>query len=84
LPSRSTWQACADLKRAQLPTELRFHDLRHSWVALLGDANVDVAVVSKMAGHSSVSLIWNTYRHVFEKPQREAAETMDRILGGGA
>ncbi len=69
-------QACA---AAGLPA-IRFHDLRHSFVSLLGDHGVDVAVVSKMIGHSSVTLTLNTYRHVFDKAQREAANAIDRVL----
>jgi integrase len=69
-------EACA---AAGLPV-IRFHDLRHSFVSLLGDHGVDVAVVSKMIGHSSVTLTLNTYRHVFEKAQREAANAIDRVL----
>ena len=63
---------------------VRFHDLRHSCVSLLGAAEVDVAVVSKMVGHSSVTLTLNTYRHIFEKAQRSAASAMDAALGAQA
>ena len=45
---------------------------------------VDVAVVSKMVGHSSVTLTLNTYRHIFEKAQRSAASAMDAALGAQA
>jgi len=36
--------------------------------------------VSKMIGHSSVTLTLNTYRHVFDTAQREAANAIDRVL----
>jgi integrase len=73
----------AATKAAGLP-KLRFHDLRHSCVSLLGEAQVDVAVVSKMVGHSSVTLTLNTYRHVFEKAKREAANAMDAVMSESA
>jgi site-specific recombinase XerD len=49
-------------------------------VSLLGEHGVDVAVVSKMIGHSTVTPTLNTYRHLFEKAQREAVNAIDRVL----
>lgn len=69
--------------KAGLPV-IRFHDLRHSFVSLVGGTGVDVAVVSKMIGHSTITLTLNTYRHVFDKAQREAANAIDRVLSGPA
>ena len=69
-------EAC---EKAGLPV-IRFHDLRHSFVSLLGEHGVDVAVVGKMIGHSTVTPTLNTYRHLFEKAQREAANAIDRVL----
>jgi integrase len=73
----------AAAKAAGLPI-IRFHDQRHSFVSLMGEADVDVAVVSRMVGHSSVTLTLNTYRHVFEKAKREAANAMDAALSEAA
>jgi integrase len=68
-------------RKAELPV-IRFHDLRHSAVVLLDAAGVDVAVTSRMLGHSTITTTHNTYRHVFEKAQRQAAISLDRVLGG--
>ncbi|MGA7911391.1 MAG: site-specific integrase [Candidatus Dormiibacterota bacterium] len=73
----------AAAKAADLPA-IRFHDARHSVVSILGEAGVDVATVSKLVGHSNVSLTMNTYRHVFEKAKREAANAMDAALSEAA
>jgi integrase len=70
----------ASAKDAGLPV-IRFHDLRHSCVSVLGEEGVDVAVVSKMIGHSTVTLTLNTYRHVFEKTERAAADALEAALG---
>ena len=83
-PLNGTWlhhRFQAATKAAGLPV-IRFHDLRHSCVSVLGAAGVDVATVSKMVGHSSVTLTLNTYRHVFDKAARELATAMDAALGG--
>ncbi len=37
-------------------------------------------MVSKMIGHSTVTLTLNTYRRVFDKAQREGANAIDRVL----
>jgi integrase len=81
-PLNGTWinhKFQAATQAAGLP-RLRFHDSRHSVVSILGGAGVDVAVVSKLVGHSSVTLTLNTYRHVFEKAKREAANAIDAAL----
>jgi integrase len=78
-PSFVTQKFQQECTKAGLPV-IRFHDLRHSFVSLLGEHGVDVAVASKMIGHSTVTLTLNTYRHVFEKVQREAANAIDRVL----
>lgn len=64
---------------AGLPA-IRFHDLRHSCVSMLDDEGVDVAVGSKMGGHSAVTLTLNTYRHVFEKAERAGADALEAAL----
>jgi hypothetical protein len=49
--------------------------------ALAAHRERDVAVVSKMIGHSTVTLTQNTYRHAFEKAERAAADAMEAALG---
>jgi integrase len=52
------------LKRAELP-DIRFHDLRHTCATtLLLTKGAHPKIVSKMLGHSSVSLTLDTYSHV--------------------
>jgi integrase len=40
------------LHRAGLPTELRYHDLRHSCATILGAQGIPLTTVSKLLGHS--------------------------------
>jgi len=66
---------------ADLPT-IRLHDLRHTWATLALEAGVDVAVVSKRLGHSSPVVTWQTYQHVRQGMQTDAAERVaDAIFG---
>ncbi|MCY8933968.1 tyrosine-type recombinase/integrase [Bacillus atrophaeus] len=48
---------------------MRFHDLRHSHVALLIDQGEDYLVIKERLGHSSVAFTMNTYGHLFPRKQ---------------
>ncbi len=85
-PLNGTWvhhRFQAATKTAGLP-KLRFHDLRHSCASVLGALGVPARVVMELLGHSSINLTMNTYSHVFEKAQREAATAMDAALRSAA
>ena len=60
---------------------VRFHDLRHTAATLMLSGGVHPKVVSERLGHASISITLDTYSHVLPDMQREAAETIDRILG---
>ena len=69
------------LKRAGLP-QVRFHDLRHTFVTLALQNGVDLKTVSGMLGHFSAGFTLDTYAHVTTASQRQAAKTMGSILSG--
>lgn len=62
---------------AALP-RVRLHDLRHSYASLLLEAGVDLTVVSRALGHSSIHTTANVYGHVSQSMIRSAAEILDR------
>jgi integrase len=53
---------------------VRLHDLRHGRASLLLAAGVDIAVVSKILGHGSISITADTYIHLLEGVGAAAAE----------
>lgn len=53
---------------------VRLHDLRHGRAALLLASGTDIALVSKILGHSSISITSDTYGHLLAGIGREAAE----------
>jgi integrase len=53
---------------------IRLHGLRHGAASLMLAAGVDLALVSKRLGHSSISITSDTYSHLLEGVGREAAE----------
>ncbi|MCY9028888.1 tyrosine-type recombinase/integrase [Bacillus inaquosorum] len=59
---------------------IRFHDLRHSHVALLIHQGEDYLVIKERLGHSSVSFTMNTYGHLFPNKQKETADRLDHLL----
>ena len=61
----------------------RFHDLRHACASFLLAQGVSPRVVMETLGHSQISLTMDTYSHVLPELQRDAADQMDSILGGG-
>jgi integrase len=66
--------AFADALRAAGLSPLRWHDLRAAHGGLLLAAGVDIAVISKMLGHSSVALTVRHYAGVGEALGRQASE----------
>jgi integrase len=69
------------LRRAGIPN-IRFHDLRHSFVSLLIAAGVPLKVVQELAGHSDPRITQQIYTHVTDDQKREAASIMDTLLSG--
>lgn len=53
---------------------VRLHDLRHGAASLRLASGTDIAVVSKLLGHSSIAITADTYSHLLEGVGREAAE----------
>lgn len=66
------------LKTAGLP-DIRFHDLRHTAASLMLNHGVPVIVVSRMLGHSKVSITLDIYGHVIPEMQHQAAALMDEL-----
>ena len=69
------------LKKAELPTTLRFHDLRHSTASLLLAQGVHPRAIMELPGHSSITVTMNVYGHVLPAMMREAADKMQAIQG---
>jgi len=73
-------KAFGELVRSAGVRPVRVHDLRHGRASLLLAAGVDLAVVSKMLGHSSITITADTYAHLLEGVARQAAEAADALV----
>lgn len=71
------------LKRAGLPS-IRFHDLRHTSATLLLEQGIHPKVVQERLGHSQISVTLDTYSHVMEGMQQEAAAKLDTMFRANA
>ena len=65
----------------ELP-RIRLHDLRHTWATLALVAGVDVRIVSERLGHSSPLVTWQTYQHVIQGMQADAADRVAALVFG--
>lgn len=60
---------------------MRFHDLRHSHVALLIEQGIHPAVIASRLGHTSVKTVLDVYGHLYEGLDRGAADALDPPWG---
>jgi len=68
------------LARAEV-RRVRFHDLRHSAASMLLSEGVELRLIQEILGHSSISVTADLYAHIAPKMMRQAAATMQSILG---
>ena len=68
------------LKKADLPADVRFHDLRHTAATILLIKGMHVKLVSEMLGHSTITLTLDTYSHVIPAMHSDAASAMDAVF----
>lgn len=66
-----------DLKAADLPDSVRFHDLRHTAATLMLKKRVPVNVVARVLGHSDPAMTLRRYAHALPDMQEMAAEAME-------
>lgn len=59
---------------------IRFHDLRHTFATLALQNGVDVKTLSGILGHYSSGFTLDTYTHITDKMQQEAAEKVGSFM----
>jgi integrase len=67
------------LSKHNLP-QVRLHDLRHTHATAMLKAKVHPKVVQERLGHSTIGITLDTYSHVLEGMQEDAAEIVDAGL----
>jgi len=69
---------------AGLPGEFRFHDLRHTYAALCISSTADPYAVMRRMGHSSITVTYNTYGHLFPERDAEITAKLENLRRAGA
>ena len=59
---------------------ITFHGLRHTSISLQISSGIQAQIISKRAGHSSVTDTHNTYSHFCDTEFKDVANKMDSIL----
>lgn len=70
------------LRRAGL-RKIRFHDLRHTFTALLIAAGENPKYIQSQLGHASIQTTMDRYGHLMPESHREAGRRLDDMVSGG-
>lgn len=68
------------LERAELPMELRFHDLRHTCAALLIAQGAHPKEIQARLGHSSITTTLDRYGHLFPSLDERLSIGLDELF----
>ena len=68
------------LEEADLPKNVRFHDLRHTAGTLALRQGVPLHTVSKMLGHADPAMTLRRYAHVLDDMRADAGRAMDELF----
>lgn len=63
-------------------TNIRFHDLRHTFATLLIESDVSMKIVQELLGHSTITTSMDIYTHVSERKKEQAIEQLKISITG--
>lgn len=67
----------AGIKKAQLPP-IMIHGLRHSYVSVLINNHVPLETISRLVGHSTPTMTWKVYSHLYPETLSDAVDVFDK------
>ncbi len=67
------------LKKAGLP-RIRFHDLRHTYAAILITMGENIKFIQTQLGHASLSTTMDTYGHLLPEASRDFGKRLDSFI----
>jgi integrase len=82
-PDRISKLFAQRIEELELPT-IRLHDLRHTAATLALTAGVHPKVVQERLGHASITITLDTYSHVLQGLQEDAAAKVEELVFEGA
>jgi len=75
--SKRVWQPAVEA--ADLPNELRMHDLRHTAAALMISTGAHPEAIKRQLGHSSIKVTMDVYGHLFPSDADKLASALDDL-----
>lgn len=78
--SLTRWHFKRLLEKAGLPTDIRFHDLRHTFVSRALQAGANPRAVSEIVGHHDPGFTLRRYAHALPQDTKEAAQRLAQYL----
>lgn len=70
----------SSVSEAEKLPEITLHDLRHCTASLLIASGIDVAEVTRMLGHSKISITLDTYTHALRGKSEHISNTLEALL----
>jgi len=67
------------LNNAGISGEYGVHSLRHTFATILFGQGVDIKIVSKLLGHQSIRITYDTYVHVLAELEVQAIEAIPNL-----
>ena len=61
-------------------SDIRFHDLRHTFATLLFEEGESAKVIQELLGHSTITITMDIYTHVSQKGKKNAISKLDNLF----
>ncbi len=71
----------ANAEGAEIPANLRFHDLRHTHASCLIADGMSIKAVSRRLGHASIDITLKAYAHLMPDDDEKLATASQRLFG---
>ena len=85
LPQRQFMDKYHAFLRKYGVTDIRFHDLQHTFATLLIEADIFMKVVQELLGHSTITTSMDIYTHVSDEKKEQALDRLrQRNVGTGS
>lgn len=82
LPQRPFMEHYHQFLKKYKITNIRFHDLRHTFATLLIESDVSMKIVQELLGHSTITTSMDIYTHVSERKKEQAIEQLKISITG--
>lgn len=82
LPQRSFMEKYHAFLQKYGITDIRFHDLRHTFATLLIESDISMKVVQELLGHSTITTSMDIYTHVSDAKKEQALESLQKRNAG--